>query len=70
MMSIHGGCFKTQVLVGPRFEAFTRWAIWMNWLFLLPYYLMSITHALILAVGDDVMCFYYWTLCIMAVSYI
>ena len=24
-------------VLGTRFETFTRWAIWMNWLFLLPY---------------------------------
>lgn len=42
----------------------------MNWLFLLPYYLMSITHALELAVGEGVMCFYDWTLCKLHTTFI
>ena len=40
---------------------FTRWAVHVNWLFLLPYYLMTIAHSLELAFGTY-LCFYQYTL--------
>ena len=39
----------------------TRWAVHVNWLFLLPYYLMTIAHSLELAFGTY-LCFYQYTL--------
>lgn len=63
---VEGFCDVALIVSGPRFEGFTRWAIWMNWLFLLPYYLMASSHALQVAIGEHTLCFYYRALCVMA----
>jgi vesicular inhibitory amino acid transporter len=63
---VEGFCDVAFIVSGPRFEGFTRWAIWMNWLFLLPYYLMASSHAIQVAIGEHTMCFYYRALCVMA----
>eukprot|EP00947_MAST-08B_sp_MAST-8B-sp1_P005321 g5321.t1 len=53
---------------GPRFERFTRLAIWCNWFCLLPYYLVAASSALTVAVGAAAnLCFYDWTLFLVAV---
>jgi len=44
------------------FASFTRWAVHLNWLFLLPYYLMTIAHSLQLGLSSFVtLCFYEYT---------
>eukprot|EP00040_Diaphanoeca_grandis_P004231 m.27660 g.27660 ORF g.27660 m.27660 type:complete len:451 (+) comp15786_c1_seq1:172-1524(+) len=63
---VEGFADAADAIIGKRFAGFTRWAIWMNWLFLLPYYLMSITHAVEVVIGANVMCFYYRALCVFA----
>lgn len=54
------------IVCGPKFAGFTKWAIWINWLVVLPYYLMGATRALDLAVGGN-LCFYYRSLIITAI---
>jgi len=51
---------------GPWFGTMTRYAIWLNWTMLLPYYLMSTTRAIEVAIGKKAMCFPEVMLCIVA----
>eukprot|EP00037_Helgoeca_nana_P015155 m.141856 g.141856 ORF g.141856 m.141856 type:complete len:467 (+) comp22887_c0_seq1:244-1644(+) len=55
---------------GPWFGGFTKWAIWVNWAMLLPYYLMATTRAIEVAIGADVMCFPEVMLCIVAALFV
>lgn len=46
-----------------RFKSLTRWSVHINWLFLLPYYVMTIAHSLQLALSPfPTLCFSYYTL--------
>eukprot|EP00038_Savillea_parva_P024879 m.45379 g.45379 ORF g.45379 m.45379 type:complete len:481 (-) comp6644_c0_seq1:38-1480(-) len=56
-----------QLVSGPWFGTMTKYAIWVNWTLLLPYYIMSTTRAIEVAIGKGVMCFPEVMLCIVAV---
>eukprot|EP00041_Stephanoeca_diplocostata_P019864 m.432789 g.432789 ORF g.432789 m.432789 type:complete len:457 (-) comp21414_c1_seq6:171-1541(-) len=55
-------------LIGYTFKVFTKICIWMNWAFLLAYYIVAITNSLEMTVGGDLgICFPYWNLVVIAI---
>ena len=49
---------------GPRFKSFTKFLVLLNWLALLPYYLLTISKSLKIALQNDTepLCFYQYSL--------
>ena len=60
-VDVHSFGQAAKVIVGPNFGTFTRYAVLLNWLLILPYYVMAASKSIMLAVstlwGVD-LCYY------------
>ena len=53
--------------MGSGFAKFTRFAIMLNWVMLLPYYMVGATDALLVAISSSNVCFHHASLIVVAV---